>query len=202
MTIRLVLSVEGATEREFVRSVLAPHLQAHGVHATPISLEGNVSLDRVRHELTRLAPAFDAISTMYDFHGFKRRGDRSPSQLEEAILAICPTVIPYIQVHDFEALLFSHPETTAAALRAPGRAQELDAIRSRYASPEEIDSRPDCFPKARLRRLFPHYDPVLHGPAIAGRIAIATLRQECPRFHAWISRLESLSAPRVAEATE
>lgn len=194
MTIRLVLSVEGATEREFVRSVLAPHLQACGVDATPVSLDGNVSLDRLRHELPRLAPAFDAISTMYDFHGFKRRGDRSPSQLEDAIRSISPTVIPYIQVHDFEALLFSHPETTAAALRDPGRAHELQAIRSRYASPEEIDGRPECFPKARLRRLFPRYDPVLHGPSIAERIALATLRRECPRFHGWVARLEVLGA--------
>nr|WP_281378865.1 DUF4276 family protein [Azospirillum oleiclasticum] len=188
------MSVEGATERAFVQSVLAPHLQAHGLYTTPVSLDGNVSLDRLRHELPRLAPAFDAISTMYDFHGFKRRGDRSPSQLEDAIRSICPTIIPYIQVHDFEALLFSHPDITAAALRDSGRAQELHAIRSRYASPEEIDSRPECFPKARLHRLFPRYDPVLHGPSIAERITLATLRAECPRFHAWVARLESLGA--------
>lgn len=42
---RLAISVEGATEREFVSRILAPHLrQAGWVDVKPVDIGGNVSL--------------------------------------------------------------------------------------------------------------------------------------------------------------
>lgn len=46
--IRLAIVVEGETEEEFVKSVLARHLRAHGVEVTPHLLGGNGSGRRER----------------------------------------------------------------------------------------------------------------------------------------------------------
>ena len=45
--IRIAVSVEGATEREFVTRVLVPHFQPSQKYLTPIDIRGNVSLDRI-----------------------------------------------------------------------------------------------------------------------------------------------------------
>ncbi len=34
-----------------------------------------------------------------------------------------------------------------------------------------------------------------HGPRIAGRLNLATVRDRCPRFDEWLSRLEALAGP-------
>lgn len=41
------------------------------------------------------------------------------------------------------------------------------------------------------------YDKVLHGSLIAKRIGLAAIRAKCPRFDAWVRRLEAL-APKSA----
>ena len=74
---RLGISVEGATEREFVSRLLRPHLARFGVTATAIDLRGNVSLDKIRGVLPALLGGFDRVSTLYDFYRFKGRGGLS-----------------------------------------------------------------------------------------------------------------------------
>lgn len=61
--IRLAVSVEGATEREFVTRTLTPNLAVLGVPATPIPLIGPPNLDRIARELQRLLPRFDRVTT-------------------------------------------------------------------------------------------------------------------------------------------
>jgi hypothetical protein len=51
---RLGISVEGATEREFVSRVLRPHLALFQVAVTAVDLRGNVSLDKIRGALPAL----------------------------------------------------------------------------------------------------------------------------------------------------
>ena len=71
--VRIGISVEGATEERFIKGLLAPYLSTKEIYATPISLNGNVSVDRVKHELKHLVHSFDYTSTFYDFYGFKHK---------------------------------------------------------------------------------------------------------------------------------
>ena len=81
---RLAISVEGATEREFVSRVLKPHLEPLLLDVRAVDIRGNVSLDKVRGELPALLGSFDFVSTLYDFYGFKRRDGRNVAELEQA----------------------------------------------------------------------------------------------------------------------
>lgn len=195
---RLGISVEGATEREFVNKVLRSHLAAFDVEVTAIDLRGNVSLDRVRANLPPLLGSFDRVSTLYDFYGFKRLRDRSVDQLEADIAALVDVdqrhrFLPYVQQYEFEALLFAVPTDCVEWLQGkPEHIESMQQIVSKAGSPEQVNDRPETSPSHRLRTFFPHYDKKLHGPDIVELAGLAKIRAHCPRFNAWVRCLETL----------
>ena len=198
--IRLGISVEGATEREFVNRILRPHLQHFSVDAIGIDLGGNVSLDKIRHVLPALLGGFDRVSTLYDFYGFKGRGDHTTEALEQAIGELVNPdhqhrFLPYVQRYEFEALLFAVPEHVVTHLQGDsGQLQIMQAAVKRSNSPEWVNGRLETSPSHHLQHLFPGYDKKLHGPAIINLAGLEAVRKECPRFHAWILQLENLAS--------
>lgn len=195
---RLGISVEGATEREFVNRVLRPHLSTFGITVTAIDLRGNVSLDKIRGELPALLGSFERVSTFYDFYGFKGREDRSIEQLEAAIGALVDAnrrerLIPYVQRYEFEALLFGAPQQ-AVDLMGGTQAQleEMQQAVRRAGSPELVNDSFKTSPSHRMRRYFAGYDKKLHGPEIVALAGLVAIRKECPRFDAWVMKLEQL----------
>ena len=100
--------------------------------------------------------------------------------------------LPHVQPHEFEALLFSDTSQFVREQPAWARwAAELAAARHSVVSPEHVDDGPDTHPSARLERLA-GYHKVRHGPAVAARIGLDRIREQCRHFAAWLSRLESL----------
>ncbi|MYJ97054.1 MAG: DUF4276 family protein, partial [Proteobacteria bacterium] len=90
---RLAVSVEGQTEEEFVKNVLAEHLRGRQVEATPILVGrvrgrtggGNVSVHRLASDMAMLFRGFDFVTSLVDFYGFVGKDDSSPDQLEVRI---------------------------------------------------------------------------------------------------------------------
>lgn len=196
--IRLGISVEGATEREFVSRLLRPHLARFDVTATAIDLRGNVSLDKIRGVLPALLGGFDYVSTLYDFYRFKGRGELSIEQLELAIGELVQPdwrmrLVPYVQRYEFEALLFAVPQQAVDWLQ--GSAVQLVAMQDavkRSGSPELVNDSYETSPSHRMQKLFSGYDKKLHGPEIVELAGLAAIRKECPRFDAWVAQLERL----------
>ena len=196
---RLGISVEGATEREFVNRVLRPHLAATGVAVTAVDLRGNVSLDKIRGVLPALLGDFERVSTFYDFYGFKGREARNIDQLEAAIAELVDTgrrmrLIPYVQSYEFEALLFGVPQQ-AVDLMGGSAAQlaEMQLAVRQAGSPERVNDSFETSPSHRMKRYFAGYDKKLHGPEIVALAGLASIRKECPRFDAWVMKLEQLA---------
>jgi hypothetical protein len=211
--------VEGQTEGTFVRDVLAPHLHTFGVYLNPVvaltkrvksglKFKGGVpGYVKLRGELCRLLndTSAVAVTTMMDYYGLPgdypgadsipRRGscyDRV-AHLEKALQEDLqnPRFLPYLSLHEFEALLFVAPELIETTVEDHGVADRLAAL---AASPEEVNDGPDTHPAARLLAAVPKYRKALHGPLIVGRIGLPAIRQRCPHLHTWISRLEQLGA--------
>ncbi len=122
--IRMAVSVEGTTEEKFVNAVLKPYLHKKSIYITPIILGkagrhqkqggGNVSIDRIKRELSNLVYNFDYVTTFYDFYGFQKKDNQNKQQLEQRILntvdsAVRYKVIPYIQMHELKACYFLAP---------------------------------------------------------------------------------------------
>jgi hypothetical protein len=201
--LRLGILSEGKTERGFVRDVLRPHLEIVGIRVEPPILKvggggrgGAVNLDRVVENARKLSFNFDTLTTMFDWNGFAGHSAASADELEAELERRVgrENFFAYVQVHDFEALLFADPAATAQAFEQPDLADRMSDILRQCGEPETINSR--LGPSRRLIGLAPQYDgakPFL-GPAAASKAGLAKLRDRCPRFAQWIARLESLRA--------
>ena len=201
--IRLAIVVEGETEEEFVKSVLAPHLRTREVEATPHLVGGNVTVERLASEMARLFWSYDRVTSLVDFYGFRNRGQTSRGDLQTRIHDQVnqniirswdkSRVFPYVQQYEFEGLLFSDVTIFGELLDRPADLVErLTAIRSSFPTPEEINDHKDTHPSKRIRDLMPSYQKRVDGPFLAGRIGLSTIRAECPGFAEWIARLEGL----------
>lgn len=108
-------------------------------------------------------------------------------------------LIPYIQLHEMEALFFAEPETMAEVFGDSSLSRRFESIVDACGGCEEIDDGPRTAPSKRIEEIFPGYikgrSDFAHGPRIAGRLNLATVRDRCPRFDEWLSRLEALRGP-------
>jgi hypothetical protein len=105
--------------------------------------------------------------------------------------------VPYIQLHEYEAYLFSDPtwfgyfydhhERQVAALKA---------VADEYETPELIDDGQHSAPSKRIVTQFPNYEDVksVVGPGVAELIGLSEIRRKCPHFAAWLSQLENLGS--------
>ncbi len=216
---RVLILVEGPTEARFVKDILKPHLWARGVDTTPIivttkkvksggSFKGGVHcFKKIENDLRPLLCDTGAalVTTMIDYYAFPRDfiGWRAVeahtprervAELERALESHFDhkRFHAYLMLHEYEAMLFVEPSIVAAALNDPAKTNELQAIRSQYGGPEEIDEGKDTSPSKRLIRLFTRYRKPLHGPLIVGRIGLDLVRTECPHFGNWLLHLEEL----------
>jgi hypothetical protein len=98
--------------------------------------------------------------------------------------------IPYIQMHELEALLFS--DTDILAEKIDIAMSQIQEILNDYEGPEEINDDPVKAPSKRLETLMPGYRKVALGKTISEAIGIQTIRNQCPHFDAWITKLENL----------
>lgn len=221
---RLHILVEGQTEETFVREALAPHLQQFGLHSTVSILQtkrlpsgykhkgGVSSYAKIRRDLLGLLgnTNFVAVTTMLDFYGLPTD---FPGQPEIGGIVGCSRkaahceqkfaedidhhrFIPYLMLHEFEAMLFTAPEQIAAAFPEVECLPQLGRIKAGFATPEEINDGMETAPSKRLLDIFGGaYQKTLHGPLIILEIGLQQIRAECPHFAAWLTKLESLGTP-------
>lgn len=107
-------------------------------------------------------------------------------------------LIPYVQLHEFEAILFCDPTVFARIFENAERGiAELSAVRAAAASPERINDGDATAPSKRILQAFPQFDKLRDGLAAAELIALDIVRSQCPHFAAWLERLESLAGARI-----
>lgn len=174
--VRLAISVEGPTEERFVKMVVVPHLQQKEIYAIPCTLGrtgGDVSFKRIQKDLNNLANSFDKVTTLYDFYGFrdKETGDDKASLerkvMECVTLPLRGKIIPYIQMYEFEGILFSSPEAIENNIRQTGLAEWAGNILQKFDNnPEKINDSKETAPSKRLLRET-GYIKTVHGPNIA-----------------------------------
>ena len=104
--------------------------------------------------------------------------------------------LPFVMIHEFEALLFSDCRGFAEGVGRPSAFGELQRIRDEFSTPEEIDDSPEGAPSKRVEGLIPGYDKPLMGTLASLEIEIQTMREACPHFADWLERLTKLAAGR------
>lgn len=218
---KVLILVEGQTEAAFVKNVLAAHLEKHGVLVVPIIVAtkrlltgekmrgGYVPYPRLRSEIIRLLNDSSAVSvtTMFDYYGLAPEfpGRKSPAgktalekvaSVEAAWAADINNqrFVPYLALHEFEAMLFTVPSEIATSFGEPALQSSLQSIRAAFKSPEEINDHEETAPSKRIGKLFPGYNKPFYGELIAERIGIKRIRGECHHFASWLAKLEVVEA--------
>jgi len=59
------------------------------------------------------------------------------------------------------------------------------------STPEEINNGPNTAPSVRLKNAIKGYQKDIYGGFLADDIGLPTIRERCPLFNQWITRLES-----------
>ncbi len=214
--IRLGISVEGETEEEFVNRILAGPLRAKKIYPTPILIGragenikgeggGNVTVARLVEDMAHLYRSFNFVTSLVDFYGFRDKNDKTVEELEEHIHQELKDkiakkwdetkIFPYVQIHEVEGLLFSKvdvfkilPNVSMKSIR------ELQKIRSKFETPEDINDSNETAPSKRIKQLIPRYRKRRDSPLLAEEIGLGAIRAECPRFNAWVKRMEALGS--------
>lgn len=214
---RLYLLVEGQTEETFVRELLAPNYARNGLYITPIIVRtspghkgGVTGYGKVKPQLSRLCrqDRHASVSTLFDLYGLPGNfpgksaagfpangtGEQKAVFLEARLAEDInePNFIPYLMVHEFEALLFVKPETFASWTDSQHTVDALVAIAQAHETPEHINDSLQTAPSKRIARLMPEYKKTFHGPLIAAEIGLDSIRRACPHFNRWLLRLEQL----------
>jgi hypothetical protein len=211
--------VEGPTEDAFVKKILNPYLNQKEIYLTPVIIRtkdviqgpdykgGISSYKQIKQHLELLLKdtSINLLTTMIDYYalpsdfpGYNGRPETTCYQrveyLEKEFFAEINNTkfLPYLQLHEFEALVFAGKENIAAAFpNAKGKTGLVSAISDSFNSPEEINENYDTAPSRRLKAIFPEYQKVFHSQLILSGINVESLRSKCLHFDSWLSKLEN-----------
>lgn len=215
----VVAIVEGRTEQVFVERVLAPYLETKNIfiRATQISKPGqkggDVRFSRAEKDIGNfLKQRPDTyVTQFFDYYGLKEWpnlniiADQSHTEIAELLnnAAIEHVMrkygdyqaqrrfIPYMAMHEFEALLFSDEAILAEALDV--KLEQIATIIEACGEPEKINSSRETAPSKRLNQLKQSgkFKKTTEGISIAEQIGVEKMRLRCPLFNKWLSQLES-----------
>lgn len=221
--IRIHVICEGQTEEMFVNEVMSDIFCSKGIYLYPSLVGkpghkgGNFKFDRVLRDVkSRLLEDNQSFcTTFFDFYGlpqdFPGKADAFSFQAIEDKRRIVEQklverltqyigedsmrrFIPYVQIYEFEGLLFSEPESLAAGIGEPDLLSQFQAIRNEFETPEHVNNSRETAPSKRIAGLFSQYDKVIHGSLVALETGIVTIRNECALFNAWVEQLLALES--------
>ena len=210
---RLVFIVEGDCELRFVEQKIIPYLygfvpmgpEAH-MNAQKITTNrklnrggGNVSFAYLKNEVGRVSSQgmpwittfLDFFRLPHDFPGFTSDSARIDS-IESAIKDDIGygRLIPYIQRHEFEALLFAVTDGFDIFLTRQEK-EKVDYISSCFQNVEDINGGASTAPSKRLGSIF-GYDKVFHSELVWSDVPLELIMSRAPRFKRWLESLADI----------
>lgn len=226
--IEVIAIVEGRTEQTFIEKVVQPYLAPKNIfiRATQVSKPGqkggDVRFERVKQDIAiHLKQRPDIyVTTMIDYYGIKEwpgidgvpqnssikeiskyLNDQTLSALYKDLpprLQIKNRFIPYMIMHEFEALLFSDSKILAQSLNIDEH-KITKAIKT-FSTPEEINNSRETAPSKRLDGFTAtgKFAKTTTGIAIAIKIGVPCIREKCFLFNEWLESIENLIAVKNA----
>lgn len=215
---KVLVLVEGQSEEWFVKNILNSNFNQKNIFFIPTILttkrvlsgpnyKGGVSTyTKINRELLKLFNDSSAtiVTTMLDYYripadfpGFNEKPSGDCYQrvkfLEDKFYRDVNrrNFIPYLQLHEFEALILSQIEKFEKVF--PGNIEEIEKLRKlieAYRSPEEINENPQTAVSKRIKSIFPEYEKILHGQLILMGAKLYEIRSKCPHFDSWLKKIE------------
>ena len=192
--------------------MVLPRVIPTGRRGATVFRGGGVSLDRVAHVARQTLQEDSSVyvTTLLDYYRFPLRehdpclGTPIPVRKAQCIeqvlyeratqnVAHPERFVPYLQMFEFEALLFASVGTVSEFLGLDHHQRiALEQTAQDFEDPETINGGETMKPAARLEAV--GYAKPADGPIIARDIGLAMIRTQCARFNEWLTRLEDLAA--------
>ncbi len=219
---RIHVICEGQSEEMFINEVLRGVFQPKEIYLYPSLVGrpghkgGNVKFQRLLTDISiRLKGDTTAYcTTFFDFYGLpqsfpgKQKAQKlttTQSKSDFLLQAFSDELnqridsdllrrfIPYVQMYEFEGLLFSDPQAFAKGIDQEHLASDFAKIRAKFQTPEDINDSSSTAPSKRVQVCFSQYEKPTHGSLAAMEVGVVRIRAECPLFDGWLTTLESLS---------
>ncbi|GGK25222.1 DUF4276 family protein [Aliivibrio fischeri] len=213
---------EGQTEESFVRELLVEPFAHKGIYLMPALIGrpghkgGNFKFERLSADVEKrlLADKNCYCTTFFDFYGLpesfpgKNGTDVTASiqtkatTLQDALTEkltekvggdVIRRFIPYVQMYEFEGLLFSDPQKMAQGMDRSDVEQSFIDIANSFESPEHINNSPQTAPSKRIEKLIWGYEKPLLGTLAALEVGLDSMREQCVLFDAWLKQIEALA---------
>lgn len=207
---------EGESEEEFINNLLRPYFNTHKIYdvypilmsTSKVQKGGDIKYDRLKFNVEKLlSRESDVLVTSFiDFYKLKTDFPQytEAQQIQNKIhrvefleKAMCEAMnfqrfIPYIQLHEFEGLLFASKDgfESLTDLKAKNIEALLLAVEEKE-NPEELNDGVLTAPSKRLGQLIPGFDKdkPLYGGFIAEVNTIYPILKRCTRFNHWVETL-------------
>lgn len=218
--IRLNITVEGFSEERFVTDILRPYLLDFNIYTEARKVLTNrklrkrggiVGYQKFKNDITQWfkecpdvyhTTFIDLYGLSTDFPGHTTTNHYQPYQRVEEMERLLSQdldfhkFIPYIQLHEYETLMFADTEKMQDWLSLynylPHKCFEKIRKSVPDANPELINESPETAPSKRILSLCNAYDKIDDGILILKEIGLKKLRSECRHFNQWITKLENL----------
>lgn len=224
-TVYLHVLCEGQTELRFASKVLSGYLALKGIIVVPqllitsrkrnarggmlnyqqakrdllFMMRGVVDNEIESHYFTTM---FDLYALPDDFPGYedavKTKDYMQVKLLEDAFSKDVNyyKFIPYIQLHEFEALVLCGIEWLIESY--PNAQKQLEylkmTIKTQYhENMELVDNSPETAPSKRIAKALKghyHYDKPKSGTEITEKVGIDDLRAQCSHFNQWLTIID------------
>lgn len=185
---RIIIICEGQTEQEFCKTLLQRYFSNQNITLqVPLikkTMGGIANWNVLKREIeTYLHREKDVlVTTLIDYYGIKDShgfplwaekqaiADKNQrlDELEAAMLAdvdenLRPHFVPYLQLHEFEGLLFSDKQAFYTTFNEDelAREDELEQTFADFNNPEMINDGVETSPSHRLERIISGYDKVV-----------------------------------------
>jgi Domain of unknown function (DUF4276) len=221
---RVNIVVEGQTEEAFVNSILKEPLAHKQIYLAARAVEtsrdkrankiyrgGLFDYARTKRDILRWLKQDQGafVTTMFDFYALPRdfpgyQAAITSTDLYQKVAIVQQSLavdiasqrfIPYIQLHEFEALLFSDIDTLCNTCNLSQKHNtELKAVRNSFSTPEHINDNPQTAPSKRILSIHSSYEKIIDGVQTVKAIGLTKLRGECLHFNAWLEKLERLAS--------
>ena len=225
-TVYLHVLCEGQTELRFASKVLSTYFVEKGIIVLPQLLitsrkknerGGILSYQQAKRDLTFMirgaqdneqevhyfTSMFDLYALPNDFPGFAEalplKDYSQVTKLEEAFGkdVNCYKFIPYIQLHEFEALVLCGIDGLKDSY--PNAAKKLTELKKEVTTQygdnmELVDNSAETAPSKRIIKALKdeyHYDKPKSGTEITDKIGIDALRAKCQHFNDWLTKIET-----------
>jgi len=219
--INIYVVVEGYTEERFIKDFFPLFFRDKNFYFQPIVLEtsrtpqkkykgGLNKYSQLKRDILRLLKQthVSLVTTMIDYYNLPQdfpgkttlpSGDiyRKVAFLEEEFFKDInhEKFMPYIQIHEFETLLFVDKIGFEVCYKNNKKVlNKIVQIFNQYPNPEEINDSPTGHPSARIEQIDDSFSKTLHGLEILKIIfkekGPEIFLQKCKHFSEWINKIK------------